>query len=845
MTERSPASRGKRRASSTRARLRMPAWADDLPITALVLLVVAAPLGMSSVFPVAQSWCVLGAGMSAMALCATDRAGGHVPSVVAVGLVLVGWTAFQWLPLPCAFVRVVSPLAVLHAEQAAELVRGTVTCRISRAPAATFEELTKVLAIVACACAAVSATRNGKRLLLLRTVAAASIALAVVGLLHWGTGASRVYGLVDLRFAHPPVVSPLVNDNHLSIMLAIGVALCTEFHLHAGARGERWGWLVGALVCGGVALLTRSRAGTVAAALAPLLVAAVHGQRRRAVHAKIPSRALVVAGALTILGLVASADLLAAKWAAHDYSKLRLAWAGLRVAFDAPFVGVGRGAFSSAFVGHAGASERYVHPENLPVQWLTEWGVPVASFALASLIAAFWRAWNDEISTPQRSALVALILLGTHDFVDFSLESMGVALPAAVLAVVATLPARHAESRVRSRWAVRLRHVGAAVGLCAVLTSAWALSAGALRVNALEQGLGARIQRGDDVSRELESAVVGFPEEPVVALLGATWAVRRGEASAGRWLTRAMTLAPEWSGPHVLAGAWLAKLGRPDQAALEFREAARRQTNSPVAYLCAWLGRGAARELGLQSAPPMPARTVFLDALATCSRARPDDAAFFDAEILAHTPDHVLALRRSAARARSAGDFGRAISSLEHLVTLTTDVGVRLDWVDVLLDAGQADRAESALRPLLQDNAESIEVVRRQARIAATRHDDAAMGAALMHLRALSADSTEHLHEALVFAGRLEASRGRLGPALRTFSEAYRTSGDISALRELASTAERAGDRTRALNAYAELCAHSDPPGCAARDRLERALARERAGMRGQPTKAPLDPPAR
>jgi hypothetical protein len=190
------------------------------------------------------------------------------------------------------------------------------------------------------------------------------------------------------------------------------------------------------------------------------------------------------------------------------------------VAFDAPFVGVGRGAFASAFVGHAGATERYVHPENLPVQWITEWGFPWACFALVSIVATIGRAWNQDIPTTQRSALVALGLLGTHDFVDFSLESLGVALPAAVLAIAATLPARHAESRPRTRRGLHHRPAGVMVGIGAIAMAVCALQVGVIRVEPLERSLGPRIRSGEDVAHELERATTGFPEEPVIALLG-------------------------------------------------------------------------------------------------------------------------------------------------------------------------------------------------------------------------------------------------------------------------------------------------------------------------------------
>jgi len=822
----------------------MPPWADRLALVSLAALVAAAPLAMSGVFPLAQSLCVAFAGLTAVLAGATDRAGGRMPAVVALGFGLVCWTVLQWIPLPCGLVAALSPLAAQNAERAADLAEVATTCRLSRAPGATLEEITKGLGILATLAAAWSVIRRGERALVIRCIAAGAITLAVVGMLHLLTRTSNVYGVVALRYAHPPIVSPLVNVNHLSVLLAVGVALSTGLFFAARNRAERWGWVIGGALCGVTALLTRSRAGTVAAAMAPLLVASTHWASQRG-SSRRSWRAVLAVGIVTVVGLLATADLLLVTRAGSDYSKLKLAWSGLVVGSDAPLVGAGRGAFSSAFVAHAGASERFVYPENLAVQWITEWGYPVALLALGVLLRAVLRAWRAEISGLQRAALVAVVLLASHDLVDFSLESLGVALTGAALLTAATIVPSAPSPRERPPWwFVRSRLWVVGFGVAAALAGGTAATVGLVRVDDLTQELGSEAAAGEaGTLLRLRHAVVGLPEEPILALLGARWTVQNGHDSAGRWLTRAMALAPEWSGPHVLAAAWLARMGRPVQATLEVRQAARRQTNSPIHFLCGWFASGASRQIGIEAAPPMPARTEFLDALAACSMPRPADAAFFDEQILALAPRHIGALRRRAARARATGDLPGAVASLERLVALNGDRGARLDLVDGLIDAGQADRAETILRTLSVAEPEAVDVVQRQARLGAARGDEAAMRDALVHLRLISAESTEQLRDALIFTGRVEASRGQLARALRAYSEAYRVSGDVGALRALASTAEQAGDRGRALNAYADLCAHQEPTGCAARDRLERSITDERARLPQHPTGAPLDPP--
>ena len=98
----------------------------------------------------------------------------------------------------------------------------------------------------------------------------------------------------------------------------------------------------------------------------------LHVRRREHRHNRLVLVAVVVAtvaGGAAYLGL----EPLIRKFEEGDASKLVLAGEAVELAYSQPWLGVGRGAFSAAFSRIAGATERFTHPENLIVQWVTEW----------------------------------------------------------------------------------------------------------------------------------------------------------------------------------------------------------------------------------------------------------------------------------------------------------------------------------------------------------------------------------------------------------------------------------------------------------------------------------------
>jgi tetratricopeptide (TPR) repeat protein len=745
---------------------------------------------------------------------------------------LAAWTALQCIPLPCAFVRALAPLSADAAARVARLTGASATCTISRAPGATWEALTLgcVLASVAAAASLVVA-REG-RAALGRALTIVATMLAATALAHLALASPAIYGVYLSPHAHPLLPSPLINPNHLALVATMGAMFGTHFALSTHTPPERAAWTAATVVCVVAGVLSMSRAGIASAVVGPLAVALLH-RRSGAVARKfaVPWSVGVVGTVLLGLGAVAAESLYAA-YAEGGLSKFALARAASVVVLEAPWVGVGRGAFASAFAPHAPSTERYLYPENLVVQWTSEWGVPVGILAMGTLLVGLCRAARQAQSPLRLTAVACTAMIALHECVDFATEMLG----PATLAVCVLVTALHPEggeplagARVpRMPW-LDGRVLAVASGICAIVVGVAVAVGAPERPETLVRRTSAAAGRGaPELATTLVSAVRAYPSDPTVALLGATWAVRAGAPRAGAWLNAAMELAPGWHSSHLLAAEWLLRGGRIGQALLELRESASREPQRTARFVCAWVQRGAGVDQALAAMPREPAQAAltYLDVLATCLSGRPSDAHAVDVALLERDPRHARALTRVARRANRRGEAGESLALLERAVASATEPELRLELVDALLAMGQAERASAALAPLLGER--SPRVIEREATIAARRGDLPRMRALFEELRSVSTDSTEALHGALMFVGRTEASIGRDERALAAFAEAHRLTGSNDALRSVARSAERLGDRARALHAYTTLCSEGMQDGCENADRLRRSIERPR-----------------
>lgn len=768
-----------------------------------------------------------------------------------VALAVLAWTALQAAPLPRGAVALLQPEALDMWDAAARLLGSDPPAwlPLSLSPHGTRAEVVRGAAMVAAFLASWLLVGLGKRRLGLVLVASSTLAMALVALGHLAAGADTVFGLYRQVHTASALPAPLLNQNHLSGFLAMGAPLFVGLGLDTQDKGQRLAWLTGAAVVGATALLAISRGGA-ASLVCGLLMLGLLGltRHRKPGRARVATPLILIAAtaaAAAGLGLYVASEALFRDFEAGDVSKIQLAGEGLGLALDHPFVGVGRGAFSAAFVWQHGQDVRFTHPENLLAQWTSEWGLVVGVGLMAVILGSIVRAVRGAHTWTHLGALAGVASIAIHELVDFATELSGVAVVVAALAGCALAPSRRKERHQATEdesssgfrpWAIA-SFVGA-TALVSVAAFGWRLDANS--VYALQRELEEQMQhaRRHPFAATLRRAVRLHPAEPSFFLLAGAEAVRHGDPSALAWLNRAMNLARGWSAPHQETARYLARAGRPRQAFLELRQAEERRTGSAVATACAILQtQPDLVEEFVRTAGDDALGTALLDGVAGCLPLEATAAAAIDEQLWSR--DVVAARVRVAQRALASGEPTEALAVLAPLAEVREDA-VRLTRARALLAAGRSLEAIRALdgAESWSQRPESILRLRAEAEAAARRED--AMRSTLEELRGYAAGRTSLLASAWIVQGRLERQLGNNGRAMQAFERADRIDPASGGLTHVARLSEELGDYARSFRAFADLCRTSGPssPHCAARDRV-RARMSEPPRLAGQRTGMP------
>lgn len=826
------------RRRSKEARRRVRRAATYLAPAALGICLVVSPQLLGGAFGWGVAIIAGLAGIACLAAVWTARRDGleaslDLPAGLLLGLLL--WTVLQATPLPRAVTEMLQPEAVAMADASARLIEASPPAWVplSLSPGSTRAEIVKGAGIVAAFFAAWLLVSLGHRRRVGQLVALSTLTMAVVALAHLAADAERVFGVYAQMQTASSFLAPLLNQNHLGGFLAMGVPLAIGLGLDERDPGKRLTYLGAATVIGASVLLCVSRGG-VAGLVCGLLALGTLGLARTrksgdvgTTYATIGAAVAAIAG----LGLYVGAEALYRDFEHGDASKLELGANGMALALDHPWVGVGRGAFSAAFVSQHGSSVRYTHPENLLAQWTSEWGLVVALGVLALLGWAFVRSIGVSSSWTRLGAAAGVVAIVVHDLVDFALEMAGVAVVAAALLAVVIAPRRRSR-RARSAGGVRAWHGAALAGGGALLaTLSWGWSIDRDGPLALQQRL--TEQTGEAFRATLLDAVRLHPAEPVFPLLAGAAAVQEQDERAVLWLNRAMVLAPGWASPHVETARFLARRGRVTQAFLELREAEERQGGRGAALTCTILERrpSAVSEL-LRVAGDGALASSWLDRVARCLPVEHEATIAIDAHLIERGG---VGARVREARRLTTGEDARGALAVLDPVRDEPELDVQLARAQALTMLNEHDRA---LRVL--ERAESLadrpeRVLGMRARVEASAGDAEAMRETMQRVRSRARGRGTPLAAAWVAQGRLEQSMGNEGAALAAFMRAHDLDPASPGLANAAALAERTGDLGRALRAYGELCrgAGDESPHCAARDRVrERDEARRDESLR-------------
>ncbi|APR82150.1 Hypothetical protein A7982_07499 [Minicystis rosea] len=593
-------SRGRRR----RRRIRIegdeaPASALDtlrLPAILLAVVVIGSVLAIGtvhlSVLAVVAAVTFAAAGIAVHRQAQTRR--GLVvplPALVFAGLAL--FTLLQAIPLP---MRWLESIASANADvwQRSLLPFGEGSpgwAAISLDPGASLVEVLKwtTYAAVFLTASAVAARHGAVWGVLTVFGAAVVAALATIG--HGLAGATKVYGLYQPTFhAIAWHIGPLLNPNNLAGYLNLG-ALC-GLGLLLSHRPPIPRWLLGL----GVALIVAidvsaaSRAGVLALPIGAVgLALLTRRAREKEAGGQSASTWLIVAAVAggALLAMLGSNDKAWSELRDKNVQKLSmLVWAKPMIS-EHPIFGVGRGAFESAFPVYRPVPGNVVftHAENVVVQWITEWGLPVAVAALAVLAWAF----GPRRLGARRSALAAGAWMGVAALLLQNLVDLALEVPAVCIGVATVLGSLWGDARAHAPlegWHLgrpleegRARAAGIALGALGAASLVAAIAFGAHDVaadraalhQAFDRVTSSRPEAVAPIRAELRRAMLAHPAEPYFPLLGGMIAFRTRDQSPIPWIQRTLERARMNGRAHLLLAEVLASRGARRQALLELR----------------------------------------------------------------------------------------------------------------------------------------------------------------------------------------------------------------------------------------------------------------------------------
>jgi Flp pilus assembly protein TadD len=798
-----------------------------LPIAPDTALLCATILVAPELFGGAFPWTVVviaGLSVACLGMALWVRRAASIPVLDGV-LIVIGvawlWTCLQAVPVPSGVAHALR----LGSTDSAERLHGlawadSVPFTVSYDPGSTYLQILIGISILAAFLAARLGGPPGLKPIAVATVASA-VLIGVVGIAHQVAGADVLFGIYAPRFTAIRLLAPLMNANHLAGFSLMGALIAGGIAAQESGRLKRLAWIAASVFCTIVVAWTLSRGAIGALLFGFLLLTAwlVRRERSDGRRAVIP---VAVVGA-AIAGVVAFAGLepILRRFETRGLDKLELAAQGFRVLDgSAWWLGIGRGAFSSVFVAHEGSGDRYTHPENLLVQWTTEWGVPVASALLLVLMLALWKRFRTAEEPLIAAVCVAILALSLQNLVDFSLEMAGVVVVVAAL-LGALLPARGASHPRRSR-ALLLASLGAFV----VVLAAFGPRVLASDTQSLVDRLTRAMQADDssDFETTLRRGLALHPGEPSLALLAGTYAASRRHPDAVRWLSVAMDEAPDWAAPHAAAARLLFAEGQTDQALLEIREAEQRGAGGGHKVLCEVLARFPRMEYIERAAPAGDRRIAYLDRAARCPRLPADLRAEIDRVILEDEPTRADSVLREAQRLAAQERSSDAIALLQQAIEPNSNNGgLWMALVRAHLMAGDPEQARLVVREAMSGGLAARASLEAQARVEAALGQPDAMRSTLTRLRGQARGEPTLIASSFLLEGELEASLGNIDEALAAYSAADTASPATTALQRAAALALKSGRPTQARRIYRTLCRRTpDGPACAHEARLSK-----------------------
>ena len=494
-----------------------------------------------------------------------------------VGLVALGYTLVQLLPLPIGWLERIAPRTVEILRISFRQIGGLPSTHpISLAPGRTAIEVVKLgaclLTFVVASNFLGRADRRQRFLIVTAFFAGLMATWGVIGaVVHPG----RPLGLYAPKAGYTTgyVVTSFVNSNHCAAFLNLGFFL--SLGLALSCRGPiRTLLLSSSVVLAVASALTLSGGGLLSlacgASLFVLLFQPSGGkQRSRWVPIRIGAFAFAAIG-IFLLALFVSGEVfheLKRNWDSTGTTNKTALWpAGWRMMIANPWVGVGRGAFATTFPRYLqGEMEfaTYTHLENQYLHVPIEWGVIVGGAVIVAGLLFILQCLRRCDRTPLNAAMIAaLVSVGLHNAFDFNLEMLGVALPFAIVAGVLAQRNRSRSGRENGR--AKKMESKVALGGVVIVVGLLAVSLFRASDQVDDQTL-RQLQRTEgslkDAARIAERAVRQQPADYYPHLIMGKMLALNGNSNAVAWINQAMFLAPYQPDVHFEAAKLLASRG--------------------------------------------------------------------------------------------------------------------------------------------------------------------------------------------------------------------------------------------------------------------------------------------
>lgn len=743
----------------------------------IVVLLCGAPLYMGGALaPAVPLWACL----ACLALVFTGvdvRALRSDPWAQCAALVL-GVSVLQLLPWPAFLLRFFDPTsAAVSAGALAPLRedRASAFRALHMDPGTGYAVLQSLFGVTAAYLSVRRLAYRGHAATLHAAVAYAPLVLSIVALAHWAWGLDKVYAVYTPQIV-PPIVSPLLNPNHLAAFTGAGLILWLGRAVAAEQASVRVGAATAALVCGAVCASTLSRGGVAAALAGVLVFLATLAWLRRASERRSSKqflRSALVSAAVVTVSVWVALEQLRAEYATGDVSKLGFFASVARALKLHWMLGAGPGAVSVAVATSESLPGDVTAEwaENLPLELAVAFGVPVALGVLWLGARALWslRPSPRSAGPVSLAAFCALCSLVLHDLADFSLWFAANGYLAAVLAgLLAGEVAQRKEPlgtkpRAPTRWAPFVLLALNVLAASTTLRSPLYVARERLRPSPTAGAF-----TTDDLRREF----LRHPSDAFLPLSAGAWGLRAGDPIALRYFNRALALAPGWAQPHVVLADVFFRRGLRSQALGEIRQAAALTSQYHGHLASMVIARGPTGEELLRAVPEGARGVSFLREAAARTH---DDAltAVIDGELGARVPGDLDVLLRTSERLRRADDVAGARALLESAVRRVPNAPrAYLALADLLGSGGDLAGAERIVRAGIERQPQDVRLALALAHWLTRRRDTAGMRVAMQQALELSGADVDRRIEAYGSLGSFELELRNEGEAIAAFERA-------------------------------------------------------------------------